>query len=197
MIGYLEGKVIWADQSNLIISVNGLGYEVNFSNEFSSSDFGNELKIFITHKKSEYGESLFGFSTLQEKIIFESLDSIKGVGSKVIFTIMSQINIKSFSDLQDLKLDDLVKLPGVGKSTAQKFLLGVSNKLKKEINLEEIEGTTKENIEDRYKGEIELLVEWGIKKTQLLSYLKENNHLLADKDSSLIIQTVLKNLGKS
>jgi Holliday junction DNA helicase RuvA len=195
MIGFLKGTIVWADQRNIILSINGLGYEVNCYNEFTTSDLGKEIALFITQKISEYGQSLFGFKTIEEKIIFESLDSIKGLGSKVVFTIMSELKVSGISDLQNLNLDQLVKLPGVGKSTAQKFLLGLSNKLKKEFDLEKLKETSAD-FASKYKGEIDLLVEWGMKKSELLDFLKENSEFIEGKSSESIIQLVLKNFRK-
>ena len=197
MIGYLEGKLVWASQDMVIISVQGLGYEVNYKNNFALSDLGSDLKLYIVHKISEYGQNLFGFSSSIEKVIFENLDNIKGIGSKIIFGIMSEKEIRTFSDLQTLTLDELVKIPGVGKSTAQKFLLALSNKLKKEISLDEIEANNESNnLEKIYENEINVLVEWGINKKSVLAYLKENKSQLSNYDGRLLIQNILKEFGK-
>jgi Holliday junction DNA helicase RuvA len=196
MIGYLEGKLVWSSQDMVIISVQGLGYEVSYKNNFALSDLGCDIKLFIVHKISEYGQTLFGFASSMEKVIFESLDNIKGIGSKVIFAIMTEKEIKTFSHLQVLTLDDLVKIPGVGKSTAQKFMLGLSNKLKKEIDLEDMQGEIPSNLEKVYENEINVLVEWGINKKSILSYLRDNKEGLSEYNGKLLIQNVLKEFGK-
>ena len=196
MISYLQGTLIWADKNTVIISPTGVGYEVKYENTYVVSDYGSTVVLFITHKISEYGESLFGFATIEEKIIFDQLENIKGIGSKVIFTIMSALSIKTISDLQNLSLDNLVKLPGVGKATAQKFLLALSGKLKKEFSLEFLEEVQNKDIETLYKNEIDLLVEWGMHKAELVAYLRDNSEVLAGVGSDRLIQIVLKNLKK-
>lgn len=196
MIGYIEGTLIWSTTNLIILSVNGLGYEVYFHNNFTHSDYGLIKKVFISHKISEYGETLYGFESIEEKLIFENLENIKGVGSKVIYTIMSELVIKSASDLPSISLDSLVKLPGVGKSTAQKFLLGLSNKLKKEFDLESLKSETSDELEKKYKNEIELLVEWGMRKSDLVAFIKDNQSSLADMNSDQLIQTILKSFKK-
>src|SRR5687768_13698099 len=128
MIAYLKGKIKYTDTKVIILDVQNVGYEINFLNNFTRSDFGSDLEVYIVQKFSEYGVSLFGFSTMEERIIFEVLDNIKGIGSKSIYAIMSLLEIRTASDLQKISLNDLVGLPGIGKSTGQKFLLGLSTK---------------------------------------------------------------------
>lgn len=195
MIAYLNGKLIWADKNGVILSVNGLGYEIAFTNEYIISDFGKNLELFISHKISEYGQTLFGFKSIDEKIIFEELNNIKGVGSKVIFVAMSALNLDSWSKIQTLKLDDLVKINGVGKATAQKLLLGISTKLKKDFDLgATVSKTTIKEVEKKYSDVISMLEEWGIKKKNLIEFFTINDSELEGKTSEKIIEYTLKNL---
>lgn len=195
MIAYFHGKLIWAENQSIIISANGVGYEVNYFNEFTNSDLGKDLTIFVSHKISEYGQVLFGFNSIEEKIIFEELDNIKGVGSKIIFTIMGALQINNWAKLQTLKLDDLTKISGVGKSTAQKLLLGVSTKLKKDFDITggEVKVNNKD-IEKKYSEVISMLEEWGIKKKNLLEFFGRNDDMLDGKPAEKIIEYTLKNL---
>lgn len=195
MIGFIEGKIIWADNNTVIVSANGIGYEITFRNNITISEYGTEFRLFITQKISEFGQAMFGFRTIEEKMLFENLESIKGVGAKVIFTILSSLEITTYAQLQNLKLEELVKLPGVGKSTGQKFLLGLSSKLKKEFELEKMIDN-KVEIEKRFKGEIDLLVEWGLRKNDLVSFIKENQLLFEGKSSEQVIQLLLKNFNR-
>jgi Holliday junction DNA helicase RuvA len=176
----------------VIISANGIGYEIAYPNNYVVSEYGETRRLFLSHKVSEYGESLFGFASIEEKIIFEQLENLKGIGSKAIFTIMSILEIRTIADLQNISLDQLVKLPGVGKTTAQKFLLALSNKLKKEFNLEYQDKAAQKDVESEYKNEIALLVEWGMKKSELIHYIKENKPQLEGKNSDQVIQHLLK-----
>lgn len=196
MIAFIEGKLIWADRDTAIIAAQGVGYTIHIKNTWTSSEFGTEKRLFLSHKISEYGETLYGFETIDEKMIFEQLENIKGIGSKAIYTIMSDLQLRTVSDLQSIVLDQLVKLPGIGKTTAQKFLLGLSNKLKKDFNLEYEEKVQKQEIQTQFKNEIELLVEWGMKKNELLDFIKENPDLFANKNSDQVIQILLKNFRK-
>lgn len=195
MISYLHGQLIWAGSNVIILSVNGLGYEVNFYSNLTTSDLGSELRIFTTHKISEYGQVLYGFSSIEEKIIFEELINIKGIGAKVVFTIMGALEINSWEKLQTVKLDDLTKVQGVGKSTAQKLLLGISTKLKKEFVIEsESIKVNNKTIEIKYSEVITMLEEWGIKKKTLVEFFGINDGELEGKATEKIIEYTLKNL---
>lgn len=139
---------------------------------------------------------MYGFVTMEEKLIFEVLDDIKGVGSKVIYSILVGCEVKTFSDLQKITLDELVKLNGVGRATAQKFLLGLSNKLKKEIDLEKL---TQENGKRQkplqFAQEIETLVSWGMKQNDLETFVTEHEHELKGMNSEQFITHALKHLS--
>ena len=194
MIAYLDGKLVWTGNNSIILSVQGLGYEVNYFHSLTTSDLGSSLQLFVTHKISEYGQVLYGFNKIEEKIIFEELINIKGVGAKVVFTIMGALEINSWSKLQTLKLDDMTKITGVGKATAQKLLLGISTKLKKDFIMDDENKIDTKSIEKKYSEVISMLEEWGIKKKNLLEFFSSNDENLDGKPTEKIIEYTLKNL---
>jgi len=191
-VGYLEGKIIWSDTKNILLEVQGIGYEINYYNAYVASEYGAILNLYVTERKSEFDENLFGFGSIEEKLLFESLISIKGLGARLIFTIMSELKIRSLLDFNTIKLEQLVKLPGVGKTTAQKFLLAISNKLKKEFDLESIKKNDTSSLESQFKNEIDLLKEWGMDKKDILLIIKENFETINDLSSGQLIQFILK-----
>jgi len=192
MIAYINGKLVFASEITAIVSVGGLGYEVYYKNNFVNSDFGSEIELFITHKSSEYGDSLFGFKTIEEKILFEDLTNIKGIGSKIVYSIMSELNIRTYSDLYNLKLDVLTKISGVGKNTAQKFLLGISSKLKSDFVLESQNDSV--DISKKFDEIIETLVGWGMKKAHLIEFISKNYNEISGLSNEKAIQFILKNM---
>ncbi len=195
MIGYIKGKLIWFEQNKAILEANGVGYEINYLNVFTFSELNNVFSLYVVQKFSEYGVSFYGFETIEEKLIFEALENIKGIGSKTIFIIMSNLKIKKVSDLHGIKLDDLIGLPGIGKSTAQKFLLALSNKIKKEFEFEkEVEHPGNSLLEKKYKNEIDLLTEWGMRKNDIVNLIKSNIGELEGLSSEKFIKFALKNL---
>lgn len=192
MIGYLKGRVVHIESSKIILDVQGLGYEVNFSVHNINLSVNDSIELYVVQKTSDYGASLYGFLTISEKKIFESLDNIKGIGSKAIFSMMTFLSIKSIEDLHNVRLEDLTPLPGIGKTTAQKFLLGLSTKLKKEFSLEN--DIKQSGLEDSYKDIVDLLVDWGIKKKDVIDFFHTHNIALKQMKSQEIIKFALKEL---
>lgn len=192
MIGFLKGNLVWSSTTEVLVNTGNIGYEVMFPNSYLKSDLGKTVELFISHRFSEYGESLYGFETIEEKILFESLSSMKGIGPKTVFAIMVELNIKSVSDLRSVRLEELTKVSGVGKSTAQKFLLALSTKMKTEFNLEEV--VEKNLIKEEFDEIIKVLVAWGIKKSDLEVFLSNSYNDLKGKSKEKVIQFVLKNM---
>lgn len=194
MIGYLSGRIVWANKNNIILDVNGVGYEVNYKNNITVGDFGTSKKIFITRRISDFGEAQYGFDSVQEKLIFETLLTIKGIGPKAISQIMHDLGIKTIGDLKQITLDKLVKVDGVGKTTAQKFLLGLSTKLKTEFDMEKINSSDEKNIENKFDDVINVLVEWGVKKKNIIEFLHKNIDVVEKMKTEKVIEYVLKNM---
>lgn len=194
MIGYLSGRIVWANKNNIILDVNGVGYEVNYKNNITVGDFGTSKKIFITRRISDFGEVQYGFDSVQEKLIFETLLTIKGIGPKAISQIMHDLGIKNIGDLKQITLDKLVKVDGVGKTTAQKFLLGLSTKLKTEFDMEKINSSDEKNIENKFDDVINVLVEWGVKKKNIVEFLHKNIDVVEKMKTEKVIEYVLKNM---
>ena len=194
MIGYLSGRIVWANQNNIILDVNGVGYEVNYKNNLTIGDFGTSKSIFITRRISDFGEAQYGFDSIEEKLIFETLLTIKGIGPKAISQIMHDLGIKTIGDLKQITLDQLVKVDGVGKTTAQKFLLGLSTKLKTEFDIEKINSSDEKNIENKFDDAINVLVEWGVKKKNIIEFLNKNIHVVEEMKTEKVIEYVLKNM---
>lgn len=192
MIAYIKGKLIFTNKTTVIVSAGGLGYEIYYKNNFNSSDIGTEIELFIAQKSSQYSDTLFGFKTIEEKLLFEDLANITGLGTKLLYSIMSELSIKSYSQLCDLKLDDLTKIKGVGRKIAQKFLLGISTRSKLDLNYE----TQNKSVGylSRFDGIIETLVGWGIKKTSLMDFISKNHDKISNLTDEKAIKFILKNV---
>lgn len=192
MIGFLKGQIIVIDVNKVILSASGIGYEVFVGDETSSViKLGGIEELFVVQKISEYGEAIYGFKTYEEKRIFETLENIKGIGAKNIFTIISFFNIKSISDLGMLTVDEIVKVPGVGKSTAQKFLLGVSNILKKDFDLNSSKESS--HIEKVYISEIHALVNLGLSKREAFEIIKREEDAIKNMSTESRLKYLIKN----
>ena len=132
MISFLVGVIEEKRENLVVIDVNGVGFEVNVSNNtLVSLPFeGESAKIYTYLAVREDGISLFGFSSVEERNLFNKLITVSEVGPKLAITILS---VLSLSDLtvaiakEDTKL--LSKIKGLGKKTAERLCLELKDKL--------------------------------------------------------------------
>jgi len=113
MIGFLMGKVLFSDNTEVILLTgDGVGHQVYFSGILPE---GSEASIYISHVIKEGSQELFGFRSLKEKKFFELLIGVKGVGPKSAFSLMASLNINMI--INSILYEDkktLTKAPGVG-----------------------------------------------------------------------------------
>ncbi|WP_025820284.1 Holliday junction branch migration protein RuvA [Shewanella marina] len=133
MIGRLQGVVVEKQAPEVLIDVNGVGYEVQMPmTSFYELPGLNETAIVHIHfVVREDAQLLYGFITKQERALFRLLIKTNGVGPKLALTILSGMTAAEFVGC--VERDDvatLVKLPGVGKKTAERLLVEMRDKLK-------------------------------------------------------------------
>lgn len=152
MISFLEGMVDTVGASYLVLSTNGVGYQINipaYSN--LSLKTGDKTKIYTYLYLREDKIVLYGFLTKEEENFFELLISTPGVGPKVGLNILSKMTPDDFSKaiLQE-DLDSITAIVGIGNKLAKKIVLELKEKISKNTFLEA--GTEKtfksENIND-------------------------------------------------
>ncbi|TRX55572.1 Holliday junction branch migration protein RuvA [Fulvivirga sp. M361] len=134
MIAYLKGKLVTKDPTHILIDVNGIGYFVNISLATYSDlkDKENTLIHTYLHVKED-SHTLYGFTNEAEKKMFLLLLSISGVGPSTGLMIQSSL---SSDELKQAIADENVKtiqgVKGVGAKTAQRIILELKDKIKKE-----------------------------------------------------------------
>ncbi len=141
MIAFVEGRIAEKYPTHVIINVNGLGYEVKISlNTYAEIKDAESTKLFTHFHVKEDAQTLFGFSQFSEKKRFQELISISGVGPSTAIMILSSL---SPSELQHAIVNDDVKtiqgVKGIGLKTAQRIVLELKDKMKKEGLLEKSE----------------------------------------------------------
>ena len=128
MIGQLNGEVSYCSTDTVVVDVNGVGYEVQLSSSFLASlEVGVKTKMFIYTDVRENAITLFGFERPQEKEVFLLLKKAKGVGSKLALAIISSSGAEGvLSAIGRGDAKALCKVPGVGKKTAERILVELS-----------------------------------------------------------------------
>ncbi|MCW8935268.1 MAG: Holliday junction branch migration protein RuvA [Gammaproteobacteria bacterium] len=133
MIGRIHGKIIEKQPPQLLIDVQGVGYEIDspMSTFYQLPNLG-ELVTLHTHMVvREDAQLLYGFASIVERSLFRILIKISGVGPKLALTILSGMNANEFiACVQDNDAAALVRLPGVGKKTAERLIIELRDKLK-------------------------------------------------------------------
>jgi Holliday junction DNA helicase RuvA len=138
MIAYLKGKLVYKEPTHVIIEVNGMGYHVNISlNTFSEIKDKEDIRLSTHLQIREDAHVLFGFSSEAEKAMFQNLISVNGVGPSTAMVVLSYLptpELKAAILREDAATLQAVK--GIGGKTAQRLILELKDKLKKE-NAEE------------------------------------------------------------
>jgi Holliday junction DNA helicase RuvA len=132
MIGRLQGKVIEKQAPDLLIDVQGVGYEVLVSlNTFFGIPAVGEVVTLHTHfVVREDVQQLYGFGTQSERQLFRNLIKVNGVGPKMALAILSGMSANDFAIcVHNNDIATLVKLPGVGKKTAERLLIEMRDKI--------------------------------------------------------------------
>jgi Holliday junction DNA helicase RuvA len=132
MIGYLTGKIISAKPTQILLDVNGVGYEIRISiNTFERISGKESVSIFIHTNVKEDSITLYGFYSEAEKEMFELLISISGVGPKSALSLLSGI---STDDLKQAiitsNVERMIAVPGIGRKTAERLILELKNKVR-------------------------------------------------------------------
>ncbi|MEN9597109.1 MAG: hypothetical protein RL236_1543 [Pseudomonadota bacterium] len=141
MIGFLRGKIAFKAPPMIVLDVNGVGYEIEapMTVFYDLPEVGAEITLQTHLAIREDAHNLFGFATETDKTMFKTLIKISGVGAKMALVILSGQSAEQFQRcIQNNDTAALVKLPGVGKKTAERLVLELRDKLPKPDDVPQI-----------------------------------------------------------
>jgi len=133
VIGRLHGTLLFKQAPQLLIDINGVGYEVSapMSTFYSLPDVDESITLHTHLVVREDAHTLYGFATENERAMFRALIKVNGVGAKLALTILSGISAEDFIlCIMDSDTAGLTRLPGVGKKTAERLIVEMRDKLK-------------------------------------------------------------------
>ena len=133
MIGLIRGRLLAKQPPELLIDVNGVGYEVHvpMTTLYQLPKIGEAVILYTHFVVREDAQLLFGFSDVRERQMFRNLIKVNGVGPKMALAILSGIESNDFVRcVRDNDTATLVRLPGVGKKTAERLLIEMRDRLK-------------------------------------------------------------------
>ncbi len=132
MIGRLRGILAEKKPPFLLLDVNGVGYELEapMGTIFQLPEVGQEITLHTHLAVRDDAHLLFAFATLAERTLFRTLIKVNGVGAKLALTILSGISADEFARcVQEGDTASLVRLPGVGKKTAERLIVEMKDRL--------------------------------------------------------------------
>ncbi|MDP4529541.1 Holliday junction branch migration protein RuvA [Alkalimonas delamerensis] len=133
MIGRLRGILLEKQAPDVLLEVGGVGYEVQLplTSFYQLPELEQEVVLYTHFVVREDAQLLYGFHSATERALFRQLIKANGVGPKLALTILSGLTADDF--VRCVQLDDLstlVKLPGIGKKTAERLLVEMRDRLK-------------------------------------------------------------------
>lgn len=156
MIGFIRGKLVSKTPPQLLIDVQGVGYEVEapMTTFYNLPALGEELQLFTHLVVREDAHILFAFSTEADRLMFRSLIKVNGVGPKMALTILSGQTAEEFHrSIHNADVQALVRLPGVGKKTAERLIIEMRDRLPTSIHSEDGEGVSSHQVVNNPKQE--------------------------------------------
>ena len=132
MIAFLRGTLLEKHPNQVIVETNGVGYDVTIPvSTFSElPEVGATVSLRVHTHVREDALALFGFATADEKGLFERLIGVSGVGPKLAITVLSGLATADLIEaIRGARVEQLVRIPGIGKKTAERMVLELRDKL--------------------------------------------------------------------
>jgi holliday junction DNA helicase RuvA len=190
MIGRITGTLAEKSPPHLLVDVGGVGYEVDvpMSSFYNLPALGERVTLLTHFVVREDAQVLFGFLTHDERATFRLLVKISGVGPRTALSILSGLSVNELAQAVSLQeAGRLVKVPGIGKKTAERLLLELKGKLGDAI-------TTPTSIANHAQGDIlQALIALGYSDREAAAALKA---LPAGVEVSEGIKLALRALAK-
>jgi Holliday junction DNA helicase RuvA len=132
VIGLLRGRILSKQPPRLLIDVHGVGYEVDapMTTFYDLPASGEQVTLFTHLVVREDAHTLYGFARASDRELFRSLLKVNGVGARLALTILSGMQPDEFVRcVQEDNSAALVRLPGVGKKTAERLIIELRDRL--------------------------------------------------------------------
>ena len=138
MIGRITGALLEKNPPQIVIDANGVGYEVDvpMSTFYGLPEVGQPVSLYTHFLVREDGHFLYGFSSEDERATFRQLLKVSGIGARTALAVLSGLSVGDL--VQAVALQEsgrLVKIPGIGKKTAERLLLELKGKLGADLEI--------------------------------------------------------------
>ena len=200
MIGFLSGKIIQINSDNILINVNGVGYEVTISSYTKDRlTLNHNADLYCHLVVREDAQILFGFYEEIEKSLFKSIIKVNGVGPKLAITMLSHLTPNILiKTIKEKALSNLISVPGIGKKSAERLMIELQSVIDKVLidNSDiSIESVNVGDIDNSIKEEaLNALISLGFKQHEVTKVL--NSLDTANNDSQGLIKQALRLLSR-
>ncbi len=136
MIGRISGRLAEKNPPQILVDVQGVGYEIDvpMSTYYGLPATGQPVTLFTHFAVREDGHFLYGFATDDERATFRQLLKVSGIGARTALAVLSGLSVGELSQAVTLQESGrLVKIPGIGKKTAERLLLELRDRLGKAL----------------------------------------------------------------
>lgn len=143
MIGRLTGTLLEKSPPQIIVDTGGIGYEVDvpMSTFYQLPAAGQKVTLFTHLAIRDDGHFLYGFATADERTTFRQVLKVTGIGARTALALLSGLSVSELAQAVALQESGrLVKIPGIGKKTAERLLLELRDKLAKALPASTISG---------------------------------------------------------
>ncbi len=134
MIGRLQGKIIDKQPPHLLLDVKGVGYELEapMSTFYELPDCDESVTLYTHLLVRDDAHTLYAFKHPQDRSLFRNLLKVNGVGAKMALAILSGMDVTAFTEcIHRGDTDSLIRLPGVGRKTAERLIIDMRDRLDK------------------------------------------------------------------
>lgn len=138
MIGRLTGTLAEKNPPQVLVDCQGVGYEVDvpMSTFFNLPGLGEKVQLLTHFVVREDAQILFGFGSAGEREAFRQLIKISGVGPRTALAVLSGMSVGDIAQaVTQQDASRLVKVPGIGKKTAERLLLELKGKIGADIGI--------------------------------------------------------------
>ena len=178
MIGRVTGLLAEKNPPELLVDCNGVGYEVlvPMSTFYNLPALGEKVSLLTHFVVREDAQLLYGFGTASERAAFRQLIKISGVGPRTALSVLSGMSVEELAQaVTQQEAGRIIKVPGIGKKTAERLLLELKGKLGADI------GITISVADDAQSDILQALVALGY----------------SDRDAALALKALPKDIGVS
>ncbi len=199
MIGRIAGTLLEKNPPQILVDVGGVGYEVDvpMSTFYNLPNLGEPVALVAHLVVREDAHLLFGFLTEAERALFRQLLKISGIGARIALAVLSGLSVAELAQAVALQeTGRIVKIPGIGKKTAERLLLELKGKLPVAGSAAakvSAGGTASPGLPDALSDILNALLALGYNEREALGAMKSLSPDIGVSDG---IRQALKQLGK-